>query len=161
MEDNDNIVVNVFGPYESVYFAMGVVYRELSKDDISSYMAQVFNAMIQFGIVTKDERIITLVHIIPTLNSHFTFVERANHETGRPTKEEILQLSTGVLDNHPADLTAISFLVDYDVAKPIKYYGRLSNVKTDPKRISDSIETVLEQFPECDIGYIITKKTNP
>jgi len=158
---DEDVIVNVFGPYENVYFSMAVIYKDIKLEEVDSYMAQVFNAMIQFGIVTKDEKLISLVHLISTLNSHFTFVERFEHRTGKPTKEEILQLSTGVLDNHSSDLTPINFRVNYDVAKPIQYYGRLSNVKTDPKRISDSIEHVLEEFPESNIGYIMTKKANP
>lgn len=158
---DDNIVVNVFGPHDGVYFAMTVVYKDISVDAVDAYMAQTFNAMIQFGVATGGEKMINLVHMLATENSHFTFVERYDYRTNKPSKEEVLHLCRSVLDNIPVDESPINFLVDYDTAKPIQYYGRASAVKTDPKRLSDSIKSVFTDFPNCSIGYIMTKKSNP
>jgi len=159
--DVNDIAVNIHGPHDGVYFAMAVFYRDTSRDDIDAYMAQVFNAMIQFGIVTKGEKMIALSHMIPTLNPHFTVIERFNYRTNKPNIEEVLQLSFGVLENVPVDNQPIAFLVDYDQTKPIQYYGRIVRAKADFKQLISSIKSVFVEFTNCDIGYIMTKKANP
>jgi hypothetical protein len=157
----EDIVISVFGPYDDRYFAMAVVYKDIGTEEIDAYMAQILNAMIQFEIVKGAEKLIILSHIIPTMNSHFTFIERFDHRTNKPTREEIVKLSTDVLDNIPVDQSPISFILDYDQAKPIQYYGRAVSVKTTIKALSDSIKSMFVGFPNFTVGYAMTQKINP
>lgn len=158
---DQNIVVNVYGPHEGVYFSLAVAYRNVSTQAIDSYMAQVFNAMIQFKFVTGKEKMVSLTNMLTTQNAHFTMIERFDHRTREPSKDQILEMVNSVLGHIPFDHSPLTYLVDYDPAKPIQCYERQIALKSHPRLLNVSTKTIFTDFPQCEIGYVLTQKTNP
>jgi len=150
----------IFRPYEGIHFAIATLHNELPLDLIDNYTGQIFQFMINCGMVKdKDEMLISLNILVKTENAHIVAIRRFNSEFGI-NRKNIVEKISNVLENDDGSMQTL-FMVNYDPQKPIVYCGNQSVVSIKEFReLKSRVLEIFDTFPKLQINYMMTIKKN-
>jgi hypothetical protein len=150
----------IFKPYEGIHFAIATLHKDIPLDLIDSYTGQIFQFMINCGMVKDtDEMLISLNILIENENAHIVAIRRFNPNFGF-NRKNIIEKIYNVLENDDGQKQTL-FVVNYDPQKPIVYCGYQSVVSAKEfKELKLRVMDVFDTFPKLQINYMMTIKKN-
>lgn len=151
--------VVVVAKHNDVFLAFTTIYQNLTAEESSNYIGQVFNAMIHSGLITKSsEKLICLTMFVQTNTTNFIVVARNKNDALTINSTNISNLINQV-KNYPIGTDIYSFTVDTDLSKPILF--KSINYKTLGKGINELFsEESINETNKNSIKYIVTIKPN-
>jgi len=159
MDSNDyeDFNVNLIAQYNDTFLGFATIYQPFSAEETSKYIAQVFNAMIHIGLVSKpSEKMIFLCMFIPTNTSSFIIVAR-NKKDAMSINDSNITNIIELTKNHPIGDNIYSFNINIDLSKPISCkFINLAEMNEGIKEIFSKKN--MEDTNKNKIEYIITIK---